>query len=104
VQLGVGTQGGCEAAVHATRRYTYNHPDDKVIVKLDFANAFNSVRRNALLQAVARDIPELYRFIYAKYEKCNPILKFGNFVISSAEGDQHLVHLVLWSFVLSSIL
>jgi len=74
VQLGVSTQGGCEAAVHAMRRYTLNIPDDKVIVKLDFANAFNSVLQNALLKAVARDIPELYRFIYATYENSNLIL------------------------------
>ena len=48
----------------------------------------NSVRRDALLETVARDIPELYRFIYATYENCNPILKFGDFYISSEEGVQ----------------
>jgi len=65
-----------------------NDNNNNKYVKLDFANAFNSVRRDALLEAVARDIPELYRFMYATYEKCNPILKFGDFVISSAEGVQ----------------
>jgi len=79
-----------------TRRCTYNVPDDKVIVKFDFANAFNSVRRDALLEAVARDIPALYRFIYATYENCNPILKFGDFVISSAEGV-HREKVPTWS-------
>jgi len=62
LQLGVGIPGGCEAAVHATRRYTDRLQKDHVVVKLDFANAFNSVRRDALLEAVVREIPELYRF------------------------------------------
>ena len=43
LQLGVATPGGCEAAVHATRRYLATMPDDSVVVKLDFSNAFNSL-------------------------------------------------------------
>jgi len=87
VQLGVGVSGGCEAAVHAIRRYTDQLPKDHVVVKLDFTNAFNSVRRDALLEAVARDIPEIYRFAYATYAD-NSLLKFGNFSINSEEGIQ----------------
>ena len=59
MQLGVGTPGGFEAAVHDTRRYTCDLPDNKVLIKLDFSNAFNSVRRDALLETVARDNPKL---------------------------------------------
>jgi len=55
-------------------------------VKLAFADAFNSVRRDALLEAVARYIPELYIFIHMTNENCNPILIFGDFIISSEEG------------------
>ena len=33
-QLGVGVPGGCEAAVHATRRFAEHMPGDQVIVKL----------------------------------------------------------------------
>ena len=85
VQLGVGVSGGCEAAVHAIRRYTDQLPKDHVVVKLDSTNAFNDVRRDALLEAVAREIPELYRFVYATYAD-NSFLKFGNFSIKSEEG------------------
>ena len=38
-QLGVGVPGGCEAAVHATRRFLTNMPDNFVVVKIDFSNA-----------------------------------------------------------------
>ena len=43
IQLGVGTSGGCEAAVHATRRYIEAMPDGHVVAKIDFCNAFNSL-------------------------------------------------------------
>ena len=36
-QLGVGVSGGCEAAVHATRRFMAVMPDDWALVKIDFA-------------------------------------------------------------------
>ena len=47
IQLGVGVPGGCEAAVHAARRYAEDMPDDHFIVKLDFSNVFNSLHRDA---------------------------------------------------------
>jgi hypothetical protein len=87
LQLGVGVPGGCEAAVHATRRFIDGLQKDHIVVKLDFANAFNSVRRDALLEAVARDIPEIYRFVFATYAS-NATLSFGNFCVISEEGIQ----------------
>ena len=47
-QLGVGTAGGCEAAIHATRRYLDSLEEGKVLVKLDFTNAFNCLQRPTL--------------------------------------------------------
>ena len=68
IQVGVGVAGGAEAAVHATRRLLANLPDNHVFVKLDFSNAFNSVRRDTILATVAEKIPELYRFVYDSLE------------------------------------
>jgi len=48
MQLGEATPGGCEAAIHATRRarsYMATMSDDSVLVKLDFNNAFMSPQR-----------------------------------------------------------
>jgi len=36
-QLGAGTLGGCEAAIHSARRYLEALTPDRVLVKLDFA-------------------------------------------------------------------
>ena len=87
IQLGVGIPGGAEAAVHATRRWMTTMPDDSVLVKLDFTNAFNTLRRDSLLDAVAREIPELYRFAHAAYSN-RPLLRYGSKIIRSEEGTQ----------------
>ena len=52
-QLGVGTALGTEIAVHSIRQYI-NNPDstDKVILKVDFRNAFNCLRRDVMLSKV----------------------------------------------------
>ena len=51
LQLGYSTALGAEAAVHSSRLYLSNLPPDHVLLKLDFKNAFNSVRRDKMLEA-----------------------------------------------------
>ena len=46
LQLGCGMPSGCEAAVHTTHLYIHNMTAGHVLLKLDFKNAFNSVRHN----------------------------------------------------------
>ena len=85
IQPGVGTPGGAEAAIHAVRRYAQNLPKDYIIVKLDFKNAFNTLRCDTMLEAIRRELPELYNFAHATC-KGAPFLQFGEFIILSAEG------------------
>ena len=51
VQLGCGTKAGCEAAVNAARTYLKNASESKprILLKMDFRNAFNTLRRDKLL-------------------------------------------------------
>ena len=56
IQVGVGVSDGAEAAVHSIRKVVDNMPDDHVLVKLDFVNAFNSVRRDTNLESSANNI------------------------------------------------
>ena len=86
-QLGVGISGGAEAAVHAVRKLVQNLPPGHDIVKLDFSNAFNSIRRDLILDAIASKIPEIYCLVHAAFS-CNPSLTFGEYLISSQEGAQ----------------
>ena len=49
LQVGCGVSLGCEAAAHATRIYLQNIPSDHILIKFDFQNAFNSLRRDKML-------------------------------------------------------
>ena len=62
-------------------------PADFVVAKLDFSNAFNCVRRDVMLKAVADRIPELYRLCHLAYSQPS-VLKYGRHVIMSEEGAQ----------------
>ena len=85
--MGVGIADGAEAVIHATRWYINQLPSGHAFIKLDFANAFNTLRRNLLLDTVARNTPELYRFTLATFE-CDPTLVHGSHTIPFREVPQ----------------
>ena len=88
IQLGVGTRLGCEAAVHATREYISRiSGSPKVILKLDMKNAFNSVRRDVVLKAVERRIPELYHLAWDAYHEPSHLF-YGDHLVASSTGVQ----------------
>ena len=62
-------------------------PHDWVVAKLDFSNAFNSISRDSMLEAVHSSIPELDSFCRLSYEEPS-ILKYGCREILSSEGVQ----------------
>jgi hypothetical protein len=86
-QLGVGVPGGCEAAVHATRRFVESMPAGYCVVKLDFSNAFNCLHRDAMLDAVLRKVPGIYKFCHLAYCKPSSLTYDGRTIISQ-EGSQ----------------
>jgi len=51
-------RGGAEAAVHATQKYLQNISSKNALLKLDFRNAFNSILRDKVLEAV-RDLAQI---------------------------------------------
>jgi len=86
-QLGFGISGGAEAAVRAARRFLNNMQLGQLFVKIDFRNAFNTLRRDAVLEAIAKHFPELLS--YAASTISSPAdLQFGDFVLLSEEGAQ----------------
>jgi hypothetical protein len=87
-QLGVATKLGCEAAIYTTRTFVNNDQNrSKVLLKLDFKNAFNSVERDCILKEVQCHTPLLYSYLY---QCCrNPSsLFFGDHLISSVGAQQ----------------
>ena len=85
--LGLGSSGGCEAAVHATKRFINDSSTDFVIAKLDFSNAFNNLHRDTMLNLIAEHVPEIYHFCHLAFD-VSPALKFFNHTVSSQEGVQ----------------
>ena len=88
-QLGVGVKGGLKAAIHSTRRFLSLNKDSssRIAIKLDFRNAFNSVRRDTMLSMVAKVAPSIYNFCKNVYS-FQPILDYHNKEIRSATGMQ----------------
>jgi hypothetical protein len=85
-QLGVATKLGCEAAIHTTR--TCVIISGKVLLKLDFKNAFNSVERDCILKEVQSHTPLLYPYLFYQCYRNPSTLFFGNHLISSSVGAQ----------------
>jgi hypothetical protein len=86
VQVGFGTRGGCEAAVHAVRTFVQDDQNG-ILLKLDVKNAFNSVNRDTLLNEVKLHVPEIYNFLLQCYHSPSQ-LAHKNEAILSAVGCQ----------------
>ena len=78
---------GAEAIVHAARRYLSSLEYGHLLLKLDFRNAFNSIRRDKMLHSVMSKAPALLPLAYSTY-RLPSLLFYGEFLISSAEGVQ----------------
>lgn len=62
-----------------------NLPSGHALLKLDFKNAFNSVRRDKMLKAVQELTPDIYPLVYPAYSFSSS-LRWGDKIIQSAEG------------------
>ena len=49
-----------EGVVHATRSYLADLSLDHVMLKLDYKNAFNSIRRDVILRETLAKLPQVY--------------------------------------------
>ena len=90
-QLGVGVAAGAETAVHTVRAWLSRQQaagQCKVLLKLDFRNAFNCLSRRSMLTAIAAHFPTLARFAVWCYAQPT-CLQFGSAgTIPSAGGVQ----------------
>ena len=84
-QLGFGVKGGVEAAVHCARLYLRNLKPQQVLLKLDFKNAFNSLRRDKMLSAVQVLAPTILPFVHSAYSSTS-FLFWDDKSIQSCEG------------------
>ena len=77
-QLGNGTPGGAEIIIHSLNAVVEEilaNPDtsDKVIVKLDVKNAYNTMHRRAIYDELLESFPHLAPWFHYAYSKSTPI-------------------------------
>ena len=87
VQVGFSVSGGAEAAAHATRKFISNaHPHD-IMLKIDMRNAFNSLRRDHILEKNITTCPGICRLIHCAHSTPSALL-IGDEIIASSSGVQ----------------
>ena len=107
MQLDLGCTSGCKVAVHAKRRFMFNMPANFVIAKLDFSNAFNSLREDLMLSVLAENTHDIYKFCHISYYCNKPThLKLSGLTILSWKGAKQDNRLgpLLFCFSIHSLL
>ena len=97
LQLGFGMSMGAEAAAHAARTYLHHLPPDHILVKLDFKNAFNIIRRDKMLEAVRESRLELFPYVISCLSSPSTLFLHKT-TLQSAEGSNRAISLAPSSF------
>ena len=88
LQIGYGCNKGAGAAAHAVRNLmTMDLPEDFIMVKVDFRNAFTSISRKCLLESIRTKSPDIYNYPVLSYATSS-YLFFGEDIILSEIGVQ----------------
>ena len=89
VQLGVGVPSGSEVAAHSIRHLLSSPRVNKgVMVKLDLKNAFNSVRRDHMLEVCHRRAPSIFPLARLAYGSPSSLLVTDKIIHSSTGVQQ----------------
>ncbi|KAL0219404.1 hypothetical protein P9112_005057 [Eukaryota sp. TZLM1-RC] len=83
-QFGIKTIDGASVAAIASDTF-FNAEGNNFIFNLDFKNAFNSVKREAIFEVIKSDFPELSSFFFHFYGKESDLI-FNSFGLKSFSG------------------
>ena len=90
-QFGIGVANGCESIAHYAiacgEKIRLGISQEKVLIKLDIANAFNEVYRSAMRSAIMKECPRLISFYdFAYHSPTKLYSKDGTFMIEATRG------------------
>jgi hypothetical protein len=83
MQLGVREPGGTEKIIHSVRR-EFN--GGNAVLTLDISNAFNSLSREAIREALEAHLPSLLPYFQWAYKEESPLWYNGDLIAYSKEG------------------
>ena len=86
-QMGVCIPSGSEVAVHACRNFIRFEDSNSILLKIDFKNAFNTVKRDAILHKVKELLPKIFPFVFQAYAQPTDLF-FGKESLLPKEGVQ----------------
>jgi hypothetical protein len=88
-QIGVAIPAGAEAVIHAVRHMVESDGGDpgKIMLKVDFANAFNTIDRTVFLEETFEHFPQIFRWVAFCYMQPAKLF-FGPNVLYSSAGVQ----------------
>ena len=90
LQVGVASRLGTETAIHTARQWALRSSGhvDKVFLKVDFQNAFNTIDRAAFLRLVRLRLPGLAPYAEWCYDRHSRLLFHGSPLTSEAGVQQ----------------
>ncbi len=90
LQVGVGCPLGLEAAIHTMARYRDRHSgsSQKVILTIDFQNAFNTMSRSAFLRACRQQMPAVSAWASWCYASPSRLIHNKEVILSQAGVQQ----------------
>ena len=87
LQLGVGVPKAAEIISHAVQAWAESARSDESLILVDFTNAYNTLDRQKMLEAISAEAPSFLPYANYCYGEATP-LRGRNFLLWSAEGTQ----------------
>ena len=87
LQMGVGVENAAEIISHAVQAWAESARFDESLILVDFANAYNSLDRQKMLEAISAEAPAFTAYANFCYGAPTP-LRGRNFLLWSEEGTQ----------------
>ena len=102
--FGVGCPGGVEVVAHSLRDVLQKHSRSKLgLLKIDFRNAFNEIKRDHFVKAVDSMFPAMSNWTQWCYGEATMLLYDHEHIMSHALGFSKVTRLVHFTFVAGSM-